>query len=507
MNANQIILQALFFLDLSGCVNQYTLRTRREIVEQSGLSPIVVRQINIRYNKSGNFNYNPEDFIAMRVNGLTVRDVADCVAQGEMITDHYSQPVYSAFGLSVYCMNGGSLEYAAEIGEILAKYTVPMCEAYDSKYYGYSIAKESNGSYLHYALTHHFPPSHAQILADIVEKEMIKRSEIGVEQENNDPCTIREAKYKLLDTLSYITPENLFTITGSTQGIDFPAVFETVLRVSQYPADDEYARYIRMLLDNGIILDADTKRNAGHEEGRAVREKNTFSLDTVSMMYGNMMYGNHDSAELVQEILASYAGETYATVEPAIELRIQAKDSLDEKMQRVDSVIEALERIPDHIQRYMNTAGVVSVIISSAVTDQPEVRYWRGKNTNNGIKYDIVFGVYEPKLKKAVTSIRDYTDGGHYDYRKTALHEFGHAYDDVVGHALYKKDISNAYIWTRTEQCSQLYDDPQNPIENSQLFADGFAEYYLSFESRYTLFHLCPSLARMIGETAKMIRE
>lgn len=160
-----------------------------------------------------------------------------------------------------------------------------------------------------------------------------------------------------------------------------------------------------------------------------------------------------------------------------VTLSCETLDAISCHDENIEYVLGGLESIPDVLQRIV-VHGRGHVVFTSRQINNLSGYESFGKDT---------FGVYTYQSKKMLVRVRDYDDEGTIG---TALHEFGHAVDDIVGETLYGMQLSDTKDFKPMGiACYSL--SPYEPTP-AQIFAEGFRKYYMSSESRYSLYTSCP---------------
>jgi|SRR3989338_5501008 len=160
---------------------------------------------------------------------------------------------------------------------------------------------------------------------------------------------------------------------------------------------------------------------------------------------------------------ALYAPASAQGIEMLYEVRAQKPDAEWIQLIRNDA-----EKVPDRIQDALNRAGGRIVIFDGDITDNPELKEYKGmKLPNTGLSYGIIDGKYLQKKAFVRQRIERYTGS-----ISPVLHEIGHMVDEVFDYPSESESFRNAM-----KPVKGFYEGVKEPW---QVWAEGFARYYYS---------------------------
>lgn len=433
--------------------NQYAKELpewERTMLAEEGIPPKLANPIIreyaepfIEYNASGQpriarwASFSVNDFITMYKNNRTPTDIAQCVEGGLQVKEKGNSGVsfYSKYGLAEYCMLGGDISLAVALAPLFDRVQATPRERADHLYHmqwSERIAgKAKNISTL--------DPEYLKIL-------------IAWYQKDHEISHLSwKDLYTILDIAASVPKRYLLEFFGSDSTIpdirlDDLNVFSIADRYFTPPV------YIRSLLDVGLNISG----NKG-----------------LGLMLVAELYRDGVSPQKAADLFLPKKEQTFNRF-------IIGYETLDDIIYRGydDRVLDSLENVPDALQRIVIHAGAHLVFTRRPINELPNYKdlYYIG-------------GVYNYQSKRMLVIIRDYD----YEIPRTihsALHEFGHAADDLVGFALYGMQFSEREDFMPiSATCLSL--SPEEPTPK-QIFAEGFSQYYMSAGWRYTLYKSCP---------------
>lgn len=259
---------------------------------------------------------------------------------------------------------------------------------------------------------------------------------------------IDEIRFRYAD----IPQEYLSTVVGTDTAM--PSISLHALDYLSHPQSRYFtpAVYVRSLLDAGMHIGGNKR----------------VGFPLVADLYYDGL-----SAQQASDLFVPKKDQTFDRVT----LSCETLDAISCHDENIEYVLAGLESIPDVLQRLVMYDGGHIVFTHrplNHLSGYEDVR----KDTR---------GAYNYSLKKMVVLFRNFDE----QMTNTALHEFGHAVDDLIGENLYGTALSETndfkYISTVCDSLSPIDHTP------AQIFAEGFRLYYTSFEERYSLWNSCPS--------------
>ena len=189
----------------------------------------------------------------------------------------------------------------------------------------------------------------------------------------------------------------------------------------------------------------------------------------------------------------SYGGQAEVSVLPNYRITAKKPD-----MTRINHILYGgLERVTDAMQKVVNDFGGVVIFFDGKFTDNGNISSLRGKAIPGmQMLYDDASGIYMTEMKEAF--VKQYPDNI-YPPVYIGLHEYGHLVDHAFGSLSESEDFKLAVEKT----LDSLRKDPSERIrrtandgiifemlahgEYDQVWADSFARFYISDQSRATL--------------------
>jgi|FLOH01.1.fsa_nt_gi hypothetical protein len=172
---------------------------------------------------------------------------------------------------------------------------------------------------------------------------------------------------------------------------------------------------------------------------------------------------------------------TYDQVSPLYEYRSEA-DSTSEIVYKRKLL---LEKVPDQIQSLMTQGGNEIIFFNGQITDQPEFARNKGK-IPRGWPKEYTWDKVPLGQSEGFNSVLIGIKGDYYIIDEQTLHEYGHAYDAIMGKTIFGGPISQTSLLSsiKGEYEYQLKDYLKH---NEEFVAFIFDNYYKSEESKQEL--------------------
>lgn len=165
-------------------------------------------------------------------------------------------------------------------------------------------------------------------------------------------------------------------------------------------------------------------------------------------------------------------------------------------------ITSQIEKVPDKVQELISKQGCEIVFFKGPITDNPEWVKHRGENPTGWFSeytWDDLNAGYKEDVKKVFFGV----DKSVIEMEDPSLHEYGHAFDYIVGKYFYGKRFSKIDDFLKVMEGEPFdfnyFNNPREYIANS------FDMYYRSDETRERLRLKNPGIFKLLSEVESNI--